>query len=133
MPAENAHEIAAALLRKADVDYEAMVAMRGRRATLAPVIGFHAQQAVEKAVKAVMVIKGLRLKRTHDVAALFFDLKEAGVATPTLQIGPEALTRFAVEGRYVEMLEEPDVESVDDALFLDVKGVLAWAKAFLRK
>jgi len=133
MPAENAREVAAALLRKADVDYEAMVAMRGRGATLAPVIGFHAQQAVEKAVKAVMVLNGLRLKRTHDIAALLYDLKEARVEGPTMRITPEALTRFAVEGRYFEVLEEPDVRSINDALFSDIEGVLAWAKAFLGK
>ncbi|NIT34944.1 MAG: hypothetical protein GTN49_00355 [candidate division Zixibacteria bacterium] len=51
MPAENAREVAAKLLRKAEVDYEAMVAMRARRATLAPVIGFHAQQAWRKRLR----------------------------------------------------------------------------------
>ncbi len=133
MPAENAPEVAAALLGKAEVDYQAMVAMRGSAATLASVIGFHAQQAVEKAVKAVMVINGLRLKRTHDVAALWNELNAAGIEPPTLQTAPEVLTRFAVEGRYVELLEEPDVESVGDALFSDVERVLGWAKNLLGK
>ena len=133
MPAENAREVAAALLRKAEVDYEAMIAMRERGPKLAPVIGFHAQQAAEKAVKAVMVLNGLRLKRTHDIAALLYDLKEARVEGPTMQITPEALTRFAVEGRYFELLEKPDVGSVTDALFSDIEGVLVWAKAFLGK
>ena len=132
MSPENLHEIAGALLRKAEMDYGAMVAMRGQAAKLAPVIGFHAQQAVEKAVKAVMVIKGLRLKRTHDVAALWNELNRAGIETPTLRTAPEVLTRFAVEGRYVELLGEPDVKSVDDALFLDVERVLTWAKAVIR-
>lgn len=133
MPDKHAREIAAALLRKAEVDYEAMIVMRGRGPTLAPVIGFHAQPAVEKAVKAVMVLNGLRLKRTHDIAALLYDLKEARVEGPTMRIAPEALTRFAVEGRYFEVLEEPDVASVTDALFSDIEGVLDWAKTFLGK
>jgi HEPN domain-containing protein len=133
MPAENTREIAAALLRKAEADYEAMVAMRGRGPKLAPVIGFHAQQAMEKAVKAVMVLNGLRLKRTHDIAALLYDLKDAHIEVPTIKIAPEALTRFAVEGRYFEVLEEPDVRSVNDALFSDIEGVLAWAESSLSK
>ncbi|HUU57213.1 MAG TPA: HEPN domain-containing protein [bacterium] len=132
MPAENAPEVAAALLSKAKMDYGAMVAMRGQVAKLGPVIGFHAQQAVEKAVKAVMVTKGLRLKRTHDVAALWNELIAAGIEPPALQTAPEVLTRFAVEGRYVELLEEPDVESVGEELFLDVERVLTWAKSFIR-
>ena len=132
MPAENLQEMAAALLGKAEMDYGAMVAMRGRAAKLGPVIGFHAQQAVEKAVKAVMVIRGLRLKRTHDIAALWNELIAAGIEPPALQTAPEVLTRFAVEGRYVELLEEPDVESVGEELFLDVERVLTWAKSFIR-
>ncbi|NIT34943.1 MAG: hypothetical protein GTN49_00350 [candidate division Zixibacteria bacterium] len=78
-----------------------------------------------------MVLNGLRLKRTHDVASLLYDLKEARVEGPTVQIAPEALTRFAVEARYVETLEEPGIVSVDDTLFSDVERVLAWAKAFM--
>ena len=132
MPAENAPEVAAALLVKAEMDYGAMLAMRGQAAKLGPVIGFHAQQAVEKAVKAVMVINGLRLKRTHDVAALWNELKAAGIEPPALRTAPEVLTRFAVEGRYVELLEEPDVASVGDALFSDIERVLEWAKILTR-
>ncbi|MGD8718045.1 MAG: hypothetical protein PVH29_04405 [Candidatus Zixiibacteriota bacterium] len=77
-----------------------------------------------------MVIKGLRLKRTHNVEVLYDDLRTAGIDTPDMRTPPEVLTRFAVEGRYVELLEEPDIEPAGDELFQDVERVLTWARGF---
>lgn len=40
---------------------------------------FHVQQAVEKALKAVMFLHGLEFRRTHDLEGLSGTLADAGV------------------------------------------------------
>lgn len=61
---------------------------------------YHAQQAVEKYIKAVLQQKGKAVVRTHDLAAL---LPLAGIAPEELgdlNDDAEWLTAFAVEVRY---------------------------------
>jgi HEPN domain-containing protein len=61
---------------------------------------FHAQQAAEKALKAVLVRHQVSFGRTHDIADLL--LKAEGVA-PEIRAaltGAESLTPFAVDARY---------------------------------
>lgn len=43
---------------------------------------FHAQQAVEKALKAVMFLHGLEFRRTHDLEELAGMLADAGINLP---------------------------------------------------
>jgi len=43
---------------------------------------FHSQQAVEKALKAVMSLHGLEFRRTHDLEELSGTLADAGVNLP---------------------------------------------------
>ena len=43
---------------------------------------FHAQQAVEKALKAVMFLHGLEFRRTHDLEELSGSLTDAGINIP---------------------------------------------------
>jgi HEPN domain-containing protein/predicted nucleotidyltransferase len=61
---------------------------------------FQAQQAVEKALKAVLVLDGIIAPRTHDLGALLRRLKSAGVETPAPVAEAHQLTTFAVETRY---------------------------------
>lgn len=41
------------------------------------IVGFHAQQAVEKALKAVLTAVAVRVGRTHDIAYLLTLLPDA--------------------------------------------------------
>ena len=71
---------------------------------------FHAQQAVEKSLKAFLVFHGLPLLRSHDLVAI---LAACASADPTLAVvEPECreLTYFAVGARYPEDLFEPTEE-----------------------
>jgi HEPN domain-containing protein len=74
----------------------------------APEIGiegvcFHAQQCVEKALKAMLAMHGVVYERTHNLVSLADTLADLGVATP---VDPETLLRLnpcAVTFRYGDM------------------------------
>ncbi|MFH0342052.1 MAG: HEPN domain-containing protein [Chromatiales bacterium] len=70
------------LLRIAGRDYQAFTILRNHpEAELAPTC-FHAQQAVEKALKAVLTIKHIDFRRTHDLEELANLLADVGIALP---------------------------------------------------
>jgi len=63
-------------------------------------LGFNAQQAVEKSLKAVATLRGIEIRRTHDLTALVQGIENDGASLP---LDIEALRRlnpFAVEYRY---------------------------------
>ena len=67
-------------------------------------LGFHAQQAAEKALKAVAVSLGLEVLRTHDLAALGQAILDCGTALPLSVDQLRGLNPFAVEYRYDDEL-----------------------------
>ena len=64
------------------------------------VFGFHAQQAVEKAAKAMLATKGAVFERTHDLELLFDALEEHACIALSEFSGLIDLTDFAVQYRY---------------------------------
>jgi len=60
---------------------------------------FHAQQAAEKALKAVLVHHGTRIPKSHDLDYLMAQLPE-GVTIPPSLIDLPVLTKYAVQQRY---------------------------------
>lgn len=89
---------------------------------------FQAQQAVEKAMKAVMILYGLSAGRTHNLIALAGSLADAGIDLPCL---PEELaflnpyaTMFRYDDKDISVLTGDEVGSLVDR-------VLAWAKTKL--
>jgi HEPN domain-containing protein len=67
-------------------------------------LGFHAQQAAEKALKAVAVSLGLEVLRTHDLAALGQTILDNGAVLPLTVDQLRSLNPFAVEYRYDDEL-----------------------------
>jgi HEPN domain-containing protein len=63
-------EEAARLLRLARRDQAALQALLGAPGVGVAVAFFHAQQAAEKALKAVMCLRALEYRRTHDLEEL---------------------------------------------------------------
>ena len=61
---------------------------------------FHAQQAVEKALKAVLVSRGIDFPLTHDLENLLEILRESGAEVPEQLDEIGELTPYAVETRY---------------------------------
>lgn len=72
--------------------------------------GFHAQQAVEKLLKALLSQLGIEYKRTHDLAYLIGLLETAGETMPSVATEFARLESFAVVHRYDEV---PDYEVLD--------------------
>lgn len=66
------------------------------------IIGFHAQQAVEKALKVALVLVDSELPHTHDLELLVEQVKGAGTKVPDELSGTEWLTPWAAELRYDE-------------------------------
>ena len=60
---------------------------------------FHAQQAAEKAVKALLVDHGISVPRSHDLAFLFARLPR-DIAVPLELVDLPLLTKYAVQLRY---------------------------------
>jgi HEPN domain-containing protein len=61
---------------------------------------FRAQQAAEKAVKALLIRHGIQFPHVHDLAALLTLLERATGELPEALRRAEQLTRFAVQARY---------------------------------
>ena len=67
---------------------------------------FEAQQAAEKAIKAVMIMHGIEFPYVHDLARLLSLLEEAGKGVPESVMQAEELTQYAMSTRYPS-LEQP--------------------------
>ncbi len=70
MPTPEEFEVAGLLLRKAASDLLAARALARDTDQQDDVVGFHAQQAVEKSLKAVLAVRGFEIPRTHDLDLL---------------------------------------------------------------
>ena len=71
------------------------------------VIGFHAQQALEKLLKAALAHAGVAPPRIHDLGELLALLGDAGLSPPVSVSDARALVPWAVDFRYDDVLEEP--------------------------
>lgn len=70
------------------------------------IIGFHAQQAVEKAIKSALSHHGVEFRRTHDLISLLDLLEDNGLPPPPHADWLDELNPYAVEARYGTI--EPD-------------------------
>jgi HEPN domain-containing protein len=119
-------EEAMLLLRKAREDADAVEKLASDHGIANSVVGFHAQQAAEKAMKAVLASRGDEFPWTHDLRHLMDRLE--GVATPLPEslCDVRALAPWAVEFRYGETID--DQLDREQALTL-ARDIVAWAQA----
>ncbi|NWG30603.1 MAG: HEPN domain-containing protein [Rhodocyclaceae bacterium] len=90
---------------------------------------FHAQQALEKSLKAALVSKGVIFPRTHDLLELFDLAAGNGLLAPATRDIMARLGPYAVEFRYLGVIA-PEV-SRDEAAAA-VEACLDWVKGFLK-
>ena len=78
-------------------------------------IGFHAQQAVEKALKAVLSQAGVEFPRTHNLSLLVGLLAQHELGEPPHAQQLAELTPFGVAFRYDEVDDEicPTLRDID--------------------
>ena len=129
MPTDPAH----VLLEKARDDEHLAQLVVGEATVSDEQIGFLAQQAVEKVLKAVLSARGVSYRRTHDLGELLDLLKSAGIAYPTSLEGSIVLTPFAAEMRYDYLPPEEKADEPFDraeAMRL-VRAALGWAEGIV--
>ena len=111
-------------LELAIADRDAALGLMKIKGIKSHIICFHAQQAVEKSLKAVMLAQNLPFRRTHDLSECAYILQETNFTLP-LDIETIALlTPYAVIGRYGGI--EDDIISPDEAIEM-MKIIIDWA------
>jgi HEPN domain-containing protein len=64
------------------------------------ILGFHAQQAVEKSLKAVLASRGIEFPYTHDLDGLLELCRTRGLDVPPELDGVDRLAPYGVHMRY---------------------------------
>lgn len=111
MPTPEHREVAQLLLQKAREDLSAAQALIASENQADHVIGFHLQQAVEKALKAVLADRAVEIPRTHDLAYLWELLDDQEIPEPVAS--SDWLTPWGVLFRYDSY---PDALNRDEGL-----------------
>ena len=124
---------ARSLLARARDDYFVVSRLANDADAPVWVLGFHAEQAVEKALKAVLSSAGVEYPRTHNLVMLVELLRQAQQPLPPDAADFGQLVPYGVVLRYEE-LPDDEPTSCDPAWFVEVVAqTLAWATACLEK
>lgn len=115
-------EVARVLLRKAHEDLAALAGMLDERVFANDIFGLHAQQAVEKAAKAMLLAVGSEVPYHHDLRVFLAELEEKKLIVPLAWRELLDLNPYAVRWRYAEH---------DETLVLNRLGVLGRVSAFV--
>jgi len=90
---------------------------------------FHAQQAAEKSVKAVLLHYGIEPPRTHNLERLI-DLLPTCISRTTVLFQSARLTVYGTAARYPSDAEAVSIEEYQEALRL-AEAVVAWAEKII--
>jgi HEPN domain-containing protein len=99
-------------------------------AVLREQVCFHAQQAAEKALKAILLSRNIEFPYTHDIKGLLKIAETGGFVLPPAIQQATNLTPYAVETRYPGDWMEITESEVTEALLIAEKTV-NWAKGIL--
>ena len=91
---------------------------------------FDAQQAVEKAMKAVRINAHREYPRTHAIADLITNVEEAGIEVPNDVREAARLTVYAVSARYPGVSEEVAEAEYRTAIQLAERAI-EWAESLV--
>lgn len=92
---------------------------------------FDAQQAAEKAIKAVLLKKKVTFPYIHDLARLLTLLEESKEDIPAEVRQAEQLTRYAVVTRYPGVVESVTEVHYQEAM-ANAMAVIGWAEKMLQ-
>jgi HEPN domain-containing protein len=118
--------VAQLLLERARVDLAAAQLLAVDESQADHVVGFHAQQAVEKSVKAVLASRQTEIPRNHDLAFLITLAEDCGSIPP--EVAASAwLTPWAGGWRY-----ETEASPIDRALAVATpESAVRWSGTLL--
>jgi HEPN domain-containing protein len=88
---------------------------------------FDAQQAAEKAIKAVLISRRLPFPRTHVIVELLTLVHDAGIVVPSPVRESARLTRYAVQARYPGAAEDVTAAEHSQAVAI-AETVVRWAQ-----
>ncbi|MFH1023552.1 MAG: HEPN domain-containing protein [Planctomycetota bacterium] len=71
------------------------------------VVCFHAQQAVEKMLKALLVSRGCGIEKTHDLVSILAACVAVEPSLKSMEADCRRLTHYAVSARYPDDVYEP--------------------------
>ena len=128
-------ELAKILLRKAEQDQYAMNCLLGDPSMPDEAVGFHAQQAVEKSMKAVLAHRSVEYQWTHQLERLVTLLRNAGISYPPELLETVALTPFAMELRYDVLPIHDDAAAPFDRKWAKrcVGRIVEWASSVVKE
>lgn len=88
---------------------------------------FNAQQAVEKALKAILVLQGVRVPFTHSIGMLISLIQESEIDWPEGLNPCVRLARYATHTRYPGPHDVVSEEDYQEAVRI-AEEVVAWAE-----
>lgn len=97
-------------LEVADSDALAVEQLSSHELVVWPIVCFHAQQAAEKYLKAVLVRHRTPPTRTHDLTQLLSHVRAAGATLEGLDADCALLSKYPVEFRYPSREPKPTAE-----------------------
>ena len=121
---------AAAMLRIAQRDLAALYGMADAAVFADEIFGFHAQQAIEKCLKAWMCALGLNYPFSHHINRLLVLLRDAGADVEDLWWSDE-FTLFAHQARYEEGHVEADAPLNRQHINAQISQLLARVNAIV--
>jgi len=126
LPTPEHIEVARVLLGKAAGDLAAVRVLAVDSAQADHVVGFHAQQAVEKSIKAVLASRELEIPLTHDLGYLLA-LCEDDQSLPPDVASSSWRTPWAAGWRY-----DTEASSIDRALAASVaESAVGWSRSLI--
>ena len=93
---------------------------------------FFAQQAAEKAIKAVFLSKKLNFPYIHDISQLLELLGRSGEIIPPEIQNASSLSLYAVETRYPGFYVSVSTDQYKEAILL-AEGVIRWAEMICKE
>ncbi len=88
---------------------------------------FDAQQAAEKAIKAVLIARDVAFPYVHDLTRLLSLVEESGEPVPSTVAAAARLTRYAIETRYPGAADAVTAEDYERAV-ATAEAVMRWAE-----
>lgn len=93
---------------------------------------FETQQAAEKALKAVLLVKGIPFRFVHDIAELLTLLEQNNIHFPENMRSAAELTDYSVEARYPGPFEPVTEKEFKEALRI-AETAIKWAEVEIQK
>lgn len=125
MPTPEQIEVAELLARLAQIDLATAEKLAPDPEMDDRPVGFHAQQAVEKAVKVSLTLEGVDFPKTHDLEYLFTLAGKHSIALESDLGSASWLTPWAAEFRY----DDAPIETLDRKRAITVaQAAVAWCQ-----